>query len=70
MESPKQTFREAYQAGLIEDVAVWFKFLNLRNLIVHTYNEEVAAKVATAAEEFPNEAEEVLVNLKKRLNHQ
>lgn len=68
--SPKQTFREAYQAGLIEDVTVWFKFLNLRNLTVHTYNEEVAEKVATAAEEFPDEAEKVLVNLKKRLNDQ
>ncbi len=38
--SPKDTFRRAALEKIIDDPQVWFTFLNMRNLTVHTYEEE------------------------------
>lgn len=43
--SPKQTFRAAAMEGLISQAEVWFDFVELRNLTVHTYSEETAHKI-------------------------
>ena len=37
--TPRQVFREAGSAKIIEDVKLWIDFANKRNLTVHTYNE-------------------------------
>ena len=36
--SPKDTFRKAFEEGIISDPELWFEFQKKRNLTVHTYN--------------------------------
>jgi nucleotidyltransferase substrate binding protein (TIGR01987 family) len=43
--SPKECLKEAFKFGLIADDPRWLEMLEDRNLIVHTYNEEVADSV-------------------------
>ena len=40
--SPKETIKEAFKAGIIEDGHVWIDALGDRNLTVHTYDQETA----------------------------
>jgi len=51
--SPKDCFRTAAQLEVIEDPQFWFEFLKYRNLIAHTYNEEMAEKIYQQAIKFP-----------------
>lgn len=39
--SPREVFRQAGVNHLIEDVEAWLEFLQVRNMTVHTYNENV-----------------------------
>ncbi|GJM06942.1 MAG: nucleotidyltransferase [marine bacterium B5-7] len=43
--SPKVTFRTAAKEGLITDVEQWFEFVEMRNLTVHTYNQDNAQAI-------------------------
>lgn len=43
--SPNTAIREMADNGLIDDVAVWFDFLEARNKTSHTYSEPVAVAV-------------------------
>ncbi|OGL77940.1 hypothetical protein A3J43_00380 [Candidatus Uhrbacteria bacterium RIFCSPHIGHO2_12_FULL_54_23] len=43
--SPKDCFREAYQQGWIDYDEYWLEMVDLRNLTVHTYKDELARKV-------------------------
>jgi len=47
VQSPRETFREAHAVGLIEDGNLWSDMQKMRNLTVHTYNEELADEVYT-----------------------
>ncbi|MGB0679121.1 MAG: HI0074 family nucleotidyltransferase substrate-binding subunit [Polyangiales bacterium] len=40
--SPRQAFRAAFTAGLIDDEALWLGMIRDRNLSVHTYDEALA----------------------------
>ena len=40
--TPKQTIREAFSKGIIENANIWIDMLNDRNLTSHVYDEEVA----------------------------
>lgn len=42
----KDTTREAFRTGLIENGEVWMDMINSRNLTSHTYNEDVAKDIA------------------------
>ncbi len=42
----KDTTRQSFQKGLIEDGEVWMEMIKSRNLTSHTYNAEVATAVA------------------------
>ncbi|MFN3531082.1 MAG: nucleotidyltransferase substrate binding protein [Candidatus Brocadia sp.] len=42
----KDTTREAFKTGLIENGEVWMDMINSRNLTSHTYNEDVAEDIA------------------------
>ena len=44
----KDSTREAFKLGLIEDGDVWMEMIKLRNLTSHTYDEQVAEKVSSA----------------------
>jgi len=42
---PKDTFRSAFQAGIIDNDPLWLEMVDLRNQTSHVYNEEMANKV-------------------------
>jgi len=44
----KDTTREAFKTGLIENGAVWMHMITSRNLTSHTYNEATAATIVSA----------------------
>lgn len=64
--SPKQIFRTAFQAKMIDDVETWFGLLKERNLTVHTYNEDTANEVYLSAKSFPPIVEKLIHNLESR----
>ncbi len=43
--SPRSTFREAFQYGLIEDGDLWIDMLKDRNLTSHIYDEDVLIEI-------------------------
>ena len=43
--SPRQSFCESGKAQLINDVENWLEFIELRDLILHTYKSELADEV-------------------------
>lgn len=63
--APKQVIREMAQAGLIDDVQVWFDALEKRNLSSHTYNEDLANDVYSFTKAFAFQFRALLNNLKK-----
>lgn len=58
--SPKNCFRIAADLDLIKDPEVWFEYLNKRNLVAHTYNEELADRIYREAVKFPLEIDNLL----------
>lgn len=45
VKTPRETFKQAYQLGLIEDGEVWLQALEDRNLTSHTYDESTSRKI-------------------------
>jgi len=41
VKSPRETIKEAFQYGLIEDGTLWLEALEKRNLSAHTYDESI-----------------------------
>lgn len=64
--SLKSIFRQAGQINLINDPEEWFEFLNVRNLIDHTYQEEYAEKVVAIFPQFEQALDELITNLRKQ----
>ncbi len=61
--SPRNCIREAGRLDLIEDVRgieKWFDFLENRNLISHSYNEELADKIYKKASELSKEVSNLI----------
>ncbi len=44
----KDSTREAFRAGLIENGEVWMDMITSRNLTSHTYNRDIAEKIVEA----------------------
>lgn len=45
VKSPRETVKQAFQIGLIEDGHIWIDALSNRNLTTHTYDEALAEKM-------------------------
>lgn len=43
--SPRETIKQAYQIGLIDDGHIWIDALSDRNLTMHTYDDKLAEKM-------------------------
>jgi len=43
--SPRQVFKEAYALSLIKDEDLFLEMIHSRNLLAHTYNEELAGEI-------------------------
>lgn len=63
----KSIFREAAVRGLIDDAELWFKFIDKRNLTVHTYKEEVAIEVYDYMDEFRDEIVKLIPRIESAL---
>src|SRR5438132_10115544 len=50
--SPKDIFRRAALARLIDDSEVWFDFLEKRNLTAHTYEQENMNAIVAVFDQF------------------
>lgn len=50
--APKDVVREMSQSGYIENVDLWLKAIDMRNLSSHTYKEDLAELVYSFAIEF------------------
>ncbi|SNS62631.1 nucleotidyltransferase substrate binding protein, HI0074 family [Anaerovirgula multivorans] len=49
--TPRDTFKEAFQAGIIDNGEGWIQMLTDRNITSHTYNEEDALEIYTRIKE-------------------
>ncbi|WP_294377503.1 HI0074 family nucleotidyltransferase substrate-binding subunit [uncultured Clostridium sp.] len=47
VKSPRETIKQAFQIGLIDNGHIWIDALADRNLTTYTYDEELASKMAT-----------------------
>ena len=65
--SIKGILREAAKQNLIQDLDLWFKFHESRNLTSHTYNENTAQEVYNVAIKLPEKAHQLLEVLKKKI---
>ncbi|BBJ31438.1 hypothetical protein RAS_05470 [Rickettsia asiatica] len=62
----KEIFQEAAISGLISDPKRWFRFIEIRNITVHTYNEKNVELVISIFDDFSNAVDELIKNLEKR----
>ena len=65
--SPRGAFREAARNGMIEDIKLWFNFLEKRNKTVHTYNELILKEILGVIPEFKSELARLIKILEMRL---
>ena len=63
--SPKNCIREGAKIGIIDSPRDWFGFLDARNLVAHTYNEELADKIYKGIKKFPKEIDKFLEKIKE-----
>lgn len=47
VKSPRETVKQAFQIGLIDNGHIWIDALSNRNLTTHTYDEELASKMTS-----------------------
>jgi nucleotidyltransferase substrate binding protein (TIGR01987 family) len=58
--SPKETFRQAAAEGFINDLDLWFDFLEKRNLTSHVYSVEYADAVISVCLDFSSAMKQFL----------
>ncbi len=62
----KELIREGAERSLIKKVEPWFNYREARNITSHTYEEKNATRVYLVALIFLPDAQELLLELKKR----
>ena len=66
--SPKETFRKAAAEGLIREFEVWGeKYLETRNLTVHSYEADILAEVWKVLPEFLKDLEYLIAKIQTEL---
>jgi len=65
-QSPRSCMSEAFSVGLIMDDSRWTAMADDRNLVVHTYDEEIAVDIARHVPSYVPLLRTLLVELKKR----
>ncbi|NLA40871.1 MAG: nucleotidyltransferase [Smithella sp.] len=67
----KDSSREAFKRGLIEDGDAWMSMIQSRNLTSHTYNRNIAQKIVQAIlENYYTEFGRLLAELKSKINQE
>ena len=62
---PRDVFRLAAQGELIKDPKIWFKFLEKRNITVHTYDSDVLEDIFYILPRFLKEIEALIKTLQE-----
>ena len=65
--SPKDTFRKAAIAKIIDDPEVWFDFQEKRNLTAHTYEQNNIDAILKIIESFSLELDKIITRIKAQL---
>lgn len=63
--TPKEVFREAALAHLIDDPEVWFEFQKKRNITVHSYDKENLELIVSIFDEFSKEMETLITRVRE-----
>ena len=63
--APRVVIREMAAQGLITEPELWFEFLDRRNDSSHTYNEDIAERVYSAAQQFAPVCRQLLFKLEQ-----
>lgn len=64
--SPRDSFKGAFQVGLIDEEPTWLETIELRNLTTHTYNESTAEEIYDALPRILVLYKKLLESLKAR----
>lgn len=64
--APKDVIREMAQSKYIQNVDVWLKAIDMRNLSSHTYKEDLADQVYIFAGSFLGELQQLVAFLEKK----
>ena len=64
--SPRDSFKGAFQLGLLDEETTWLEMIELRNLTTHTYNESTAEEIYDALPRILVLYKKLLENLKAR----
>lgn len=64
--SPKDSLRTAAELGLVEDLDLWFDFLDARNTSSHIYNEKMANLVYGQAKRFLPQVQRLVEKIKSQ----
>jgi len=67
----KDSSREAFKRGLIENGGIWMDMIKSRNLTSHTYNRDIAQKIVQAIlENYGAEFGQLLTKLKSKAHEE
>jgi len=64
--SPRDSFKGAFQLGLMDEETTWLEMIELRNLTTHTYNESTAEEIYDALPRILVLYKKLLESLKSR----
>jgi nucleotidyltransferase substrate binding protein (TIGR01987 family) len=65
--SPRPLLRDALSESLIDDLEIWFTFLEARNNTAHIYNKDEAEKIFKIVKKFPPQASALLTKMQSKL---
>jgi len=68
--SPRQVIKKAFKEKIISDNALWLESLECKNIIAHTYGEDMALKIYSSIKNFVPFFEELIINVKGILNEE
>ncbi|MFK8138006.1 MAG: HI0074 family nucleotidyltransferase substrate-binding subunit [Bdellovibrionales bacterium] len=64
--APKDVIREMARGAYINDVDIWLKAIDMRNLSSHTYKESLAEQVYYFAQSFLPQLKQLLEKVKEK----
>ena len=68
VKSPRETVKQAFQIGLIDNGHIWIDALSNRNLTTHTYDEKLATKMTSEIlNAYLPELDKLYIKLSKEL---
>lgn len=65
--TPRETLKEAYQAGWLQNDHLWLQMLKDRNETSHTYDEETALRILKNIKSYFPEMKETFIMLKGKV---